>query len=229
MTKSEVVENKSDKKKKKDSDKAKFKRYVRELELAKLECEVNEAQNAIEVANLAHERHIADESHQGVFRLYSEIDGSHVEAIRRSTQRYASAYPGRPISLIISSPGGGVFDGWVLFDHLRSLSDQGHEITTIVRGYAGSMAAVLSQAGDVRVIGPESYLVIHEASTMSWGTASEVADESKLIKRLSDQALSVFTRKGKLTLKQLIEKTHKSDLYLDSKECKKYGLVDRVG
>ena len=202
---------------------------IRDLDLLKLEYEVREAQMDSELRELQHLDEMSREPYHGIFRLYDEVTSNSVERLRVGTGKYAKAFPGEPITLVISSPGGSLFDGWVLFDHLRALSAEGHEITTLVRGMAGSMAGILTQAGDVRVIGPEAYVVIHEASSFAGGTTSEMRDQQELIEQLNAQALSVFTRRSKLNAKEIAKRTYKRDWYITAKECKALGIMDRIG
>jgi Vilmaviridae head maturation protease len=209
--------------------KKEFKSYVRGLELVKLELEVREAQIKNESLELDHSEGLALESHHGIFRLYDEVTPGSVERLRLHTGRFARTFPGEPVTVVISSPGGSLFDGWVLFDHLRALSDDGSKITTVVRGMAGSMAGILTQAGDKRVIGPESYVVIHEASSIAWGKASEMKEQSDLIEQLNKQALDVFVRRSKLTEKEINKRTYKKDWFIGAKECVKLGIMDKVG
>ena len=206
-----------------------YKQYLRTLDIAKMELEVREAQRADELGELAHKTTITHESYSGTFRLYGDVDSVSVERLRQATARYAAAYPKLPITLIISSPGGSVFDGFILLDHLRALSAEGHKITTVVRGMAGSMAAVLTQAGDVRIIGPESYLVIHEPSSAAWGKTSDMIDEVDVMKRLSRQMEELFARRSKMSAKEIKAKTLKKDWYINAKESKTYGFCDRIG
>jgi ATP-dependent protease ClpP protease subunit len=91
------------------------------------------------------------------------------------------------------------------------------------------MAAVLLQAADERVIGPESYLVIHEAASMAWGKASEVKEESDLLIRFNRHTENVLARRSKLTPKEIRQRSYKKDWYVNAKECKKHGFVDRIG
>jgi len=208
--------------------KGESKARVRDLELLKLEYEVREAQIDSELREMSHADEMAREVYHGIFRLYDEVTSTSAERLRIVTGKYAKAFPGEPITLIISSPGGSLFDGWVLFDHLRALSAEGHEITTLVRGVAGSMAGILTQAGDVRVIGPESYVVIHEASSMGWGKASEMKEQADLIEQLNAQALGVFARRSKLTVKEIVKRTYKKDWYIGAKDCKALGIMDKI-
>jgi ATP-dependent protease ClpP protease subunit len=212
-----------------DGSKKAAKAYIANLEINKIEFELASLARVHEQEEMSHKLMLAQEQHSGIFRLYGTVDACSVERLRLSTARYAAAYPDEPITLVISSGGGSVFDGWVLFDHLRALSAQGHKITTVVRGMAGSMAAVLTQAGDVRVIGPESYLVIHEPSSSSWGKTSDLIDELDMMKRLTRQAEDVFARRSKLSAKEIKAKTLKKDWYVAAKESKSLGFVDQIG
>jgi ATP-dependent Clp endopeptidase proteolytic subunit ClpP len=202
---------------------------VLQLEVAKIELEVREAQRADELAELNHKTTVTHELFAGTFRLYGEVDNISMERLRTSTGRYAAAYPGAPITLIISSPGGSIFDGFVLFDHLRALSDDGHKITTVVRGMAASMAAVLAQAGDVRVIGPESFLMIHEPSSEMWGKTSDMSEHVATMKRLRAQMEQIMARRAKLSAKEIKAKSLKTDWYVTAKESKAFGFCDRIG
>src|SRR5690606_23805276 len=93
-------------------------------------------------------------------------DGSEKKALNQLEQR--DAINGEaPIDFIINTVGGSVKAGMHLFDELASMSEGGggtHHIRTIIRGEACSMGAILSQAGDIRVMGARSLMMIHGAS-----------------------------------------------------------------
>lgn len=211
------------------TDKVSYKQYIRQLDVAKCEFEVAQQQREHELGEIAHNLTLAHEGYNGVFRLYGDVDGSSVERLRLSTARYAATHPKAPIGLIISSPGGSMFDGFVLYDHLRALSNSGHKITTTVRGIAASMGAVLAQAGDVRVIGPESYLLIHEASSMTWGTSTAMKEEVAQVARFCRQMEQLFARRSTMSAAAIRAKTKKTDWLLDSKEARKLGFADKIG
>jgi ATP-dependent Clp protease protease subunit len=94
---------------------------------------------------------------------------------------------------------------------------------------AASMAAVLAQAGDVRVIGSESFLMIHEPSSEAWGKTSDMKDHLAIMKRLRGQIEHAMARRSKLSAKEIKAKTMKFDWYVDAKQAKALGLADRIG
>lgn len=133
------------------------------------------------------------------------------------------------LTLVINSPGGSVFEGWRLFDELRAASLAGHVVTTKVRGMAASMAAVLVQAGDHRIIGPESYLMIHEPSTVAWGKAFEVKEQARFIERLNDQIAKKFSERSGKSIKAMKAIFEKTDAWFSAEESVKHGFADRIG
>lgn len=138
------------------------------------------------------------------------------------------------ITIYINSPGGGVIDGMALFDELTTLSKRGgggHHITTIARGYAASMAGVLLQAGDERLVGRESYLLIHELSALTFGKVGEIEDDVKLWKRMGERVVDIFLDRadGKITKAQFVKNWSRTDWWLDSDAVMKYGFADRIG
>lgn len=171
----------------------------------------------------------------GVLHLESDINDTISDYLCQKIDAYVHAHIDEPkkskppLLLIINSPGGSVFEGWRLFDELRAASLAGHKVTTKVRGMAASMAAVLVQAGDERIIGPESYLMVHEPSSMAWGKAFEVKEQALLLERLNDQIAEKFairSGKTKTEMKKLFERT---DAWFNAEQCIKHGFADKIG
>lgn len=171
----------------------------------------------------------------GVLRINDEISENFVDYLAAKVDAFVHAHrhltkkerPG--LTVEINSPGGSVFEGWRLFDELRAASYAGHKVTTKVRGVAASMAAVMAQAGDIRLIGPESYMMIHEPSTMAWGKAFEVKEQALLVERLSDQMAKKFAERSGKTSKQMKLLFERTDAWFSAEECIKHGFADGIG
>lgn len=147
-----------------------------------------------------------------------------------------------PMNIIVNSPGGSLIDGMHLFDQIAAYSKRvwdtredipkgTHDTTVTVRGYAASMGGILLQAADNRVIGPESYLMIHEASTMCRGKVGELQDEVDFMTKVSDQITDIFVRRtgGKTSKAKFNALWKRKDVWLTAPEALKYGFVDRIG
>src|SRR5665213_759548 len=96
------------------------------------------------------------------------------------------------ITIIFNSPGGSVIDGMHLWDFLQWVKSQGHTIETVAFGMAASMAGILLQAGDNRVLGKESYLLIHEVSFGTSGKIGEIEDTVLFINKIQNRVLDIF-------------------------------------
>lgn len=140
----------------------------------------------------------------------------------------------RPMNITMDSPGGSVIDGMHLFGQIANYSIRGggkHNVTITVRGYAASMAGILLQSADERVIAAESYLMIHEVSSFAAGKIGEIKDEIKFLDRISDRVAAIFVErsKGKMTAAKFKTNWNRQDWWLTSKEALGFGFVDRIG
>lgn len=135
----------------------------------------------------------------------------------------------RPYTITFSSPGGAVMPGFRLYDHLTELKVAGHHLTTRVRGAAMSMGATLLQAGDVRIMGAESVLLIHELSGGVQGKGGEIADTLALMKILTDRVLGIYAKRTALTAAEIKRRWSRTDWWLSSEDALKYGFVDVIG
>lgn len=145
-----------------------------------------------------------------------------------------------PITIKINSPGGHVFDGMYLFDDIsayslrewdkRDIPKGKHKTTIVVRGMAASMAGILLQAADHRVVGPEAYILVHEVSTYAGGKLGEIKDEVKFLEKMSDRVADIFVRRsGKITKRQFKQRWDGKEWWLTSEEALAIGFVDEIG
>ncbi len=177
------------------------------------------------------ERRARERSHDYLHRVYAFTgpvnDTSVKEAIKTLT-RWTRETPGCEITFKITSPGGSVIAGLALYDLLRSLSAEGHHITTLALGMAASMGAVLFQAGDTRIIGENAFLLHHEVSSGTIGKLTEMEDEIKFANRLQDKLTTILARHSTMSAAAIKRKWRKNDWWLDSDEAMQLGFADRV-
>lgn len=135
----------------------------------------------------------------------------------------------RPMTLVFDSPGGAVLSGFHLFDEIRQWSAKGHHITTVVRGMAGSMAGVLVQAGDTRLIGAESRLHIHEPSGGSIGKLNEMQDRAELLDSMFRQMADIYALRSTMSAEEIYVWVKYRERVVRAEEAVQLGLVDRIG
>jgi len=129
-----------------------------------------------------------------------------------------------PIVIHINSPGGFVTDGLAGMDTLRRCKSP---VFTIVEGCVASAATFLSVVGKKRMITKHSIMLIHQLSSAFWGTYEEFLDEKRNLDLLMGIIKGIYKEYTKVPMDKLDE-ILKHDLYLDSKKCLEYGLVDEI-
>lgn len=140
--------------------------------------------------------------------------------------------PEEPVSIVINSPGGSVTDGLAVYDTIMRLRRKGHHVVTHGTGLVASMAGVLLQAGDVRVMDERAKLLIHEGS-QQFGkgvslTAGEMEDAQFFGKMLREDILDIYAERSNLSKRQIQNRWARRDWVLSAAEALKHGFVDIV-
>ena len=187
------------------------------------------AEIELEKAEEHRKKELAADEYYHVYRFSDEVNRGTVASCIASLKVWDRHEPECDIEIIFSSPGGGIIEGFVLFDFIAGLRDR-HKITTVNMGWAASMAGVLLQAGDKRVMGKNAVVLIHEASFVAAGSMGEVEDTIELIKMLQERVIAIFVErsKGKLTSATIKRKWKRKNWWLNAEECLKLRLVDEI-
>lgn len=208
-----------------------------DLESEKTAAEVIKAKMEAELATIyindakrTEERLLATDENNHVFRFNQQVGESSVKSCIAKLSEWSRLQPGCDIEVIFSSPGGGIIQGMLLFDFLQGLRAAGHKVTTGCAGMAASMAGILLQAGDVRWIGEQSWLMIHRAAFGVSGKTFEVEDEVEFVKRIEERIIQIFVKRGNgtLTPKKIKANWDRKDWWLDAKQAFELGLVDEI-
>lgn len=165
---------------------------------------------------------------RGIIHINDEINEyTGRSAIQEMT--YAALKKISPMRLLITSPGGSVFDGLAVYDYARSLVRQGIEIYTIGLGWTASMGGILLQAGSRRYMHENAWLMIHEITKFSMGKTSDIQDEAKFLERMQNECLiPILTSRSKMSPSQLKVKWKRKDWWLSSHEALELGFCDEV-
>jgi ATP-dependent Clp protease protease subunit len=211
---------------------AKLKAEARRAALEARGFEIHIQRGEIELAKAqrAEASELAKDDHNRVYRFMGPVTSQSVGNCCAKLTEWSRLDPGCNIEIVFSSPGGSIFDGFVLFDFVRSLSAAGHHITTGCLGMAASMAGVLLQMGDTRWVGREALVMIHRAAFGISGKSYEVEDEVDLVKRLEQRIIDIYVTKseGRLTAAKIRKNWDRRDWWLSSEEALALGVVDEV-
>lgn len=89
----------------------------------------------------------------------------------------------------IHSPGGNASDGVAIANLLRN--HKAH-VRVVVDGLAASAASIIAIAGDEIVMCPGSQMMLHDASTISWGNADALRSDADWIDKQSQNYAGVY-------------------------------------
>lgn len=211
-------------------------------EAAKFEAERRKAEAEAEMEEIerdkmvySNRKRLADDEHFHIYRFNDSVSSASAKSCMTQLATWSRMDPNCSIEIVFCSPGGSVIDGMYLFDFIQKIRRDGHNVTTKTFGYAASMAGILLQAGDTRVMAKESWLMIHEAAFGAIGKTSEVEDTVEWVKRIQERILNIFAERSQscdaerpLTKAQIKRRWNRKDWWISSDEALKYGLVDSV-
>jgi ATP-dependent protease ClpP protease subunit len=130
-----------------------------------------------------------------------------------------------PLTVGINSAGGDVFDGLAVHNALAAYP--GH-VTTVVDGLAASIASVIMQAGQTRVVSPGGMVMCHDAFAVCAGNEAELTAMASTLSKVSDNLAGVYASRCGGTAQQWRQIMRQESWYT-AEEAVSAGLADRVG
>lgn len=171
---------------------------------------------------------LATDEHHLFYAFNGQIDMDTVSHCIDVLTTWDRLRPDEPIEIQFNSPGGSMVAGFALWDHIQFVKNRGHQVTTSTIGVAASMAGVLLQAGHERVMGAESWLLIHEGSMGAVGKIADVEDTIEWSRRMRERILNIFAKRANLSADEIRAKWERRDWWLDSSESLELGFIDRI-
>lgn len=132
----------------------------------------------------------------------------------------------KDITIYVNSPGGIVDAGMAIIDTMHFIKP---DVSTICIGMAASMGAmILSQgAKKKRFVLPHSRVMIHQPLSGVEGQASDIAIKAEEILKIKESLIDMIAEvTGQKRDK--VEQDMDRDFWMDSKQSKKYGIVDGI-
>jgi len=214
--------------KKAETRKAEAEARKTEAEAAKAEIDAHKAKIDYEKNLKSRSKELSLDDENFLYRFSGGVNETSVRKCMGKLTEWSRTNPKCDIEIVFSSPGGSIIDGFELFDFIQELRNDGHHITTGSLGMAASMAGILLMAGDHRWIGHQCWMMIHRAAFGAIGKTYEVEDEVKLVKRIEDRIVDIFTKRSKLTSMKIKRNWDRKDWWIDADECLDLGLVDEI-
>lgn len=135
----------------------------------------------------------------------------------------ALAEIGRDTDIVvrINSGGGYVDDGVAIFNSL--VAHKG-KVTVVVDAMAASSASVIAMAGDERVMRKGAMMMIHDPSSVVWGTAADMERAVKMLEKHAENLAGIY---AEVTGEDLgdIRADMKDELWLTADEAVERGFA----
>lgn len=124
----------------------------------------------------------------------------------------------------INSEGGSVRQGMVIYNALRAFP--GAKVA-IIEGLAASMASIIMQACDERVMTKGAFVMIHNVAAEADGDASDLRKVADIIEKMQGDALDIYeSRTGKPRAE--LEGLLKEETWYSAEEAVANGFADSV-
>jgi ATP-dependent Clp endopeptidase proteolytic subunit ClpP len=130
------------------------------------------------------------------------------------------------IRIFIRSEGGDLHSGLSAMDCLVSLKSV--KIRTIADGVCASAATFILLGGRTRYMTPNSYVLIHQLNMDGqWGKFEDFKDQMGNLEKFMKQISKIYLEETNVPESKL-KKILKRDVYMNSKRCLKWGVVDEL-
>ncbi|MBU9728275.1 head maturation protease, ClpP-related [Diplocloster modestus] len=129
------------------------------------------------------------------------------------------------IELHINSNGGSVKEGVAIYNLLKR-----HRAQKIgyVDGVAYSIAFVILQACNERIMGVGTSALIHNMWIETWGNADQLRKEADDLDVLMESNRKIFMERAKGISEEELKKKMEAETYLTPDQCVEYGFCDKV-
>lgn len=132
--------------------------------------------------------------------------------------------PCEELEIEVSSPGGSVIDGLMIYDALREYPAKKK---CSVIGWAASMGSVVAMAADSISMSSNSFLMIHNPWMQSMGDAEQLRKDADILDKMKAKIIGAYMRHAKIKQDEL-EKMLDDETWLTAQEAMDIGLCHEV-
>jgi ATP-dependent Clp protease, protease subunit len=158
--------------------------------------------------------------------LWGVVDDKSAKDITNRLMYLEALDPGKEITFYISSPGGVVTSGMVIYDTMQMISSP---VSTVCMGMAASMGSILLSGGakGKRYIFPNGEVMIHQPSGGGQGTSADLEIMAEQIRKTKLMGAEILAKNCGQTVEKVM-KDFDRDYWMDANESIAYGIVDAV-
>jgi len=159
-------------------------------------------------------------------QLMSEIDYAFniVDAEGRFTNSMDT--PVDTLNIDVHSPGGNVFDGYLIHSKIMQLRAKGVYVTATV-SLAASMASVMCMACNEIIMLPTGRMMIHDVSMGLFGNAKELSKAANMCEELSSEIAAIYAARTGKPVDEMREMM-KDETWMNAEKCVSLGFANRI-
>ena len=160
--------------------------------------------------------------------IKGDIDSDLADKVLRNIH-ILDNYSQGTINILIKSDGGDVSHGLEIYNAIRFCKNY---VRMIATGPLESMATVIFQAGDERLVYPDAYFMVHEGEAKREGTEKDIKEQKKMHdwqeKRCNNIYLDKIKEKKPRYTMDKLTKLMDRDRVLLPEELIELGLADKI-
>jgi ATP-dependent protease ClpP protease subunit len=168
--------------------------------------------------------------------FYADVDSDRclalIRAVREADNELRKEYVSRgvdgmsmtPIWLHIHSFGGSLFTAFSIADQLSMIRTP---IYSVVEGICASAATLISMACTRRYILTNSFMLIHQLSSVVWGTHEQFKDEMTLQSKLMTRLVEFYSQRASIPAEEIGSMLTR-DFWMDAETCLQHGFADEI-
>ena len=156
----------------------------------------------------------------------SEVNDELAESVTAQLLYLEAEDKDKPITMIVSGPGGSVTSGLQIIDTMNMISCP---VSTIVSGEVASMDAMIALCGTkgMRKIMPHARFMLHSVAA---GTSGKVQDMKITLEetlRIQDMLMEMIAENCGKSVEE-VKKDCDRDFWMSAEETIKYGAIDEI-
>jgi len=131
---------------------------------------------------------------------------------------------GRPLTVILNSPGGDVFAGLSIYNALREYNA---DVTIRVDGLAASIASIIAMAGNKIIMSPGTMMMIHKPSSLVIGNADDMEKEKQILLNIEESMIPIYADRTGLSTDEIASMMD-AETWMSADKAVELGFADEV-
>lgn len=126
------------------------------------------------------------------------------------------------IEVHINSNGGAVFEGFAIYETLKS---HDAKVNVYVDGIAASIASVIAMAGDSIIMADNAYMMVHSPRGIIFGKSKELRKQADLLDKLNNSIVDTYMTRVSVDRDEVLNMMEE-ETWLNASDCIEKGFAD---